>query len=179
MEPKGMTAVLEANRLLVDVSALLHNPGTTKPLRTTEEVPGLDTSLAHVGHRPVTFDLSLHSIVEGVLVTGALFTRARLECRRCLTEFDSDVTVPVEEIYVTGPGSEDDYRVVGEHIDLEPMARDEIVLALPLNPLCRPDCKGLCAVCGQNLNEADCGHASQQTDVRWEPLRRLMDQIGE
>jgi len=174
-----MTAVLEANRLLVDVSELLHNPGTTKPLRTTEEVPGLDVGLAHVESRPVTFDLALHSIVEGVLVTGILFGRARIECRRCLTEMEQEFNVPVEEVFITGPGDQDDYRVIGDEIDLEPMARDAIVLSLPLNPLCTADCKGLCPQCGQNLNDADCGHRARTADVRWEPLLRLKDQIGE
>lgn len=175
-----MTAVLEAQSLVVDVSELLRHPGMTKPFRSSEEVPGLDVDLAHVGGRPVEFDLALHAIVEGILVTGALFGRAALSCRRCLTETEQEFNVVVEEVFAIGSAADEDaYRVKADQIDLEPMARDAIVLALPLNPLCRPDCRGLCPQCGQNLNEADCGHRQEQIDVRWEPLRRLKDQIGE
>jgi uncharacterized protein len=180
MEPKGMTAVLEASSLVVDVSELLRHPGMTRPFRTTEGVSGLHLSLADAEGYPVTFDLALHSIVEGILVTGALFGRMKVECRRCLTEQVREFNVVVDEIFARGASADDDtYRVAQEHIDLEPMARDAIVLSLPLNPLCRDDCKGLCPTCGQNLNDADCGHATMRGDVRWEPLRRLMDQMGE
>jgi uncharacterized protein len=179
MDSKGMTAVLEARSLVVDVSELLRHPGMTKPLRTTEEVPGLDVDLAHVEGRPVTFDLAMHSIVEGILVTGALYGRAKIECRRCLVETEQDFNVVIDEIFATTTQDEDTYRVKDDQIDLEPMARDAIVLALPLNPLCRTDCKGLCPQCGQNLNEADCGHRQQRIDVRWEPLQALKKQIGE
>jgi uncharacterized protein len=89
--------------------------------------------------------------------------------------------VDVCELYA-GPGhegEEDSYEVTGTEIDLEPMLRDALVLALPLNPLCSQDCKGYCAGCGQNLNEGECTCTSDDVDPRWaglEALRTKLDQ---
>lgn len=174
-----MTAVREASRLLIDVSELLHKPGSSKPIRLEEEVSGLSVDLAHVAG-PARIDLLAESIVEGVLVSGAVSGTVGQECRRCLTQTSDSYSVPVEELFVTGPVTEDDaYPVTGEHIDLEPMVRDAVILGLPLNPLCRPDCKGLCPQCGQDLNVKDCGHRPDATDARWEPLRRLLETMGD
>jgi uncharacterized protein len=180
MDRKGMTAVLEASRLIVDVSELLHQPGSRKHVTAEQEVPGLTVDLARIEGGNVRADLELHAIVEGILATGSVSAAAVVECRRCLTEKPVALRVSVEEVFTRAGSDEQGYRVEGETLDLEPMVRDAIVLALPLNPLCRPDCRGLCPACGQNLNEADCGHHRESAgDARWEPLRRLIDQIGE
>lgn len=175
-----MTAVREASRLQIDVSELLGSPGATKRFQLSEEVQGLSLDLAHVAGPPV-LELLAESLVEGVLVTGTVSARVRVECRRCLRDMDQSYSAPVEELFVTGPVAEDDeaYPVRGDHIDLEPMVRDAVVLGLPLNPLCRPDCKGLCPQCGQDLNARDCGHRPDETDRRWEPLRRLLETMGD
>ena len=180
MNAKGMTAVREASRLQFDVSELLRHPGTSKRIHLEEEVAGLDLNLAHAAGPPV-LDLVAERLVEGVLVTGTVAGPLRVECRRCLTQTEGAYSVPVEELFVTASVGADDeaYPVEGEQIDLEPMVRDAVVLGLPLNPLCRPDCKGLCPQCGQDLNAADCGHRPDATDARWEPLRRLLETMGE
>jgi uncharacterized protein len=85
------------------------------------------------------------------------------------------VEVEVCELY-TAPGHEaedDAYRVGGTEIDLEPMLRDALTLALPLNPVCREDCAGLCAHCGKDLNEGACDCVEDTTDPRWEALASL------
>lgn len=173
-----MTAVREAKRLSIDVSELLRHPGSQRRLELREEVPGLALDLAQVAGEP-DLDLLAESVVEGILITGAVSGTYRLECRRCLQEVTESFSVPVEELFLSGPPDVDAYRVDGEFIDLEPMVRDAVVLGMPLNPLCRPDCRGLCPQCGQNLNEADCGHRPERIDVRWEPLRRLKETMGE
>ncbi|MCA1831333.1 MAG: DUF177 domain-containing protein [Actinobacteria bacterium] len=180
MPPKEMTAVREARSLLIDVSELLRSPGSSRRLELEEEVAGLAVPMAHVAGAPV-LDLLAERVVEGILISGTVSGALELECIRCLTEVEDVFSVPVSELFATGeiaPGDEV-YPVEGDHIDLEPMVRDAVVLGLPLNPLCRPDCKGLCPQCGQDLNEADCGHRPERIDVRWEPLRRLKETMGE
>ena len=71
------------------------------------------------------------------------------------------------------PGTEEDYQIVDDHIQLEPVVRDAVLLAMPVNPVCKPDCKGLCPECGADRNVTDCGHAGGRVDLRWEPLKQL------
>ena len=103
------------------------------------------------------------------------------ECSRCLTEFPSEIAVELCELFA-GPGhdpqpEEDFYEVTGTDVDLEPMLRDGLVLALPLNPLCSLDCKGYCAGCGQNLNEGACTCAPGDVDPRWAGLEAVRTKL--
>jgi uncharacterized protein len=82
---------------------------------------------------------------------------ARHTCRRCLTEWPEPLEVDVFEMLGSDPEAE--YRLSGDEADLEVPLRDAVLLALPLSPLCRPDCLGLCGVCGADLNTGSCpGH---------------------
>ncbi|HEV2754642.1 MAG TPA: DUF177 domain-containing protein [Actinomycetota bacterium] len=171
---------------------ILGRPGEYRDVRIAAPLPGAATALARVASSPVEAALRAESVVEGILVTGSARADVTLECSRCLTEFQSDITVSVCELF-TGPGhegEEDSYEVTGTEIDLEPMLRDAIVLDLPLNPVCSLDCKGYCAGCGQNLNasgrlggraenEGECTCAPDDVDPRWaglEALRTKLDQ---
>ncbi len=101
-------------------------------------------------------DLLLESVVEGVLVSGTASTVTRGQCSRCL----DPVTEGRGECHrvVRLPDSTTDEttestsvsRIVDDWIDLEPLVRDAVVLALPLAPLCSEDCAGLCSGCGMN-----------------------------
>ena len=131
--------------------------------------------------RTLVADLRIESVVEGVLVTGPVEGHAELECARCLRPFSSRMAVRVCELFVTpahDAAAEDDvYRVTGTEIDLEPMLRDAVALALPLNPVCRSDCKGLCARCGKDLNEGACDCKDDDIDPRWAELATLRAQL--
>ncbi len=174
-----VSTVREEAPLFVEVAELLRQPGTSKRVEITAEVPGLGLPLGHVD-APLELALALESLVEGLLVRGAVRGVYELECRRCLRSFDSSFDVHVTEVmaYDRQGGSEEGYAVSGDHVDLEPVVRDAVMLAMPLNPLCMPDCRGLCPSCGANRNEIDCGHRAERTDLRWEPLRRLSDQLN-
>jgi uncharacterized protein len=76
------------------------------------------------------------------------------------------------------PPEEEAYKVDGLEIDIEPMLRDAVVLALPLTPVCSEGCKGLCARCGQNLNEGGCACRDDDMDPRWAALSDLRDKLG-
>ncbi|MFN2587174.1 MAG: DUF177 domain-containing protein [Actinomycetota bacterium] len=160
---------------------ILGRPGEYRDVHVAAPLPDAGVALARLTGSPVEAGLRAESVVEGILITGTARAGVTLECSRCLTEFPSEVSVEVCELFA-GPGhevEEDSYAVAGTEIDLEPMLRDAIVLALPLNPVCSPDCKGYCAGCGQNLNEAQCTCAPDDADPRWaglEALRTKLDQ---
>lgn len=180
MVPEGLNALRDASRLSVEVSDLLRTPGTTKHLEFAEEVVGLGLEMGSV--KPLlAFDLTLESLVEGILVTGTVRGSYELVCRRCLRSFSSPFRVELSEVlpYAADAGEDEGYEIVNEHVILEPIVRDAVMLPMPLYPLCAPDCRGLCTVCGADLNTADCGHRVERTDIRWEPLRRLVERNGD
>ena len=124
-------------------------------------------------------DLRLESVMEGVLVTGTVQVQVSGECVRCLGPVEDLHVVDLQELYVyDGRAVVDDdvSRLEGDMLDLEPVVRDAVVLALPFNPLCRPDCPGLCPTCGTRLADEP-GHAhDEQHDPRWATLRQLTDE---
>lgn len=120
------------------------------------------------------FDGHLESIPKGVIVTGDVISPWKGTCRRCAVDVSGELAVPVRERYLEGAGPEDEdaYGFEGDLIDLGPMIRDAVVLDLPLAPLCKDSCEGLCAQCGADLNEAHCDCAAP-TDPRWASLEVL------
>jgi len=95
---------------------------------------------------------------------------------RCLDALDQEVEVRVQELFAyPGKSSAEDEDVLelhGDHIDLEPVLRDAVVPALPFQPVCRPDCPGLCSQCGARLAD-DPDHTHDDVDPRWAALRDL------
>lgn len=178
MVPEGLTTLRDVSQLSVEISELLRHPGASKRLEFSEEVEGLGLDMGRV--RPsLGFDLRLESLVEGILVSGTVQGMYALECIRCLRDFDAPFEVELGEVlaYEGTPGAEEGYQVLGDHAHLEPIVRDALLLTMPLNPLCRPDCKGICPVCGADLNAGDCGHRAERQDMRWEPLARLREAL--
>jgi uncharacterized protein len=99
-------------------------------------------------------------------------------CVRCLNEMPQPITIQIEELFYYPPWTAPDgEQVVGEDafIDLSPIVRDLSLLDLPMQPICRPDCRGLCPECGQNLNEGECDCDRGDVDPRLEALRKLLD----
>jgi uncharacterized protein len=161
----------------IDVRDLLDHPGAARTVHVQEPVADLRTELAGVPEdAPIEGALTLESVVEGIYVTGSFEGRMTLRCARCLTEFDRDFDVDVHELVAREPGPEDDYALAPDlTLDPEPMVRDAVVLEMPFSPLCRPDCLGLCGICGGNRNLGECpGH--ETTDPRWSALDGLFDE---
>jgi uncharacterized protein len=114
--------------------------------------------------------LRLESVHEGILATAVIDADAHGECSRCLDKIEIPIEVDFQELFAYSGVSEDDFTVVDEHIDLEQIIRDEVVLSLPFQPVCRPDCQGLCPECGVKLQDSP-GHAhEEQVDARWSEL---------
>lgn len=126
---------------------------------------------------PIELDLRLESVVEGVLVTGTAEARLAGQCVRCLVDLTDNTVVDFQELYVYPDKESDDAEteeeirhLEGDLVNLEPVLRDSVVLDLPFQPLCRPDCLGLCPDCGADLN-ADPEHSHQApVDPRWSGL---------
>jgi uncharacterized protein len=158
----------------------------------------------------VALDVRFEAVTEGVLATGTATAPLAGECARCLDPLTSTVTVSFQELYLYSDGrprgsrevsdkrekydkrdkydrhDEDEERddeeryLDGDLLDLEPAFRDAVVLALPMSPLCRDDCPGLCAECGARLADAGPDHGHEDaTDPRWAGLKLFDDQATE
>jgi DUF177 domain-containing protein len=164
------------------VAEILGRPGHYRDLRLSQPVPGARTVLARADSFPTRARLRAESVVEGILVSGPVSGKATSECARCLVEIEHDLELDVCELFLApghGPpdGDDDAYEVKGTAVDLEPMLRDALTLALPLNPLCGPDCKGLCSHCGRDLNAGPCSCVVEEKDPRWSPLEELRSRL--
>jgi uncharacterized protein len=142
----------------------------------------------------VELALRLESVIEGVLVTGTARVQLAGECSRCLDPISDELEVDLQELYRYGDtdahgrpsrhrevdaDSDDDQPVlVGDHLDLEPVLRDAVVLDLPLAPVCQEDCLGLCPQCGVRL-EDDPQHDHDVIDPRWAALSGALEPIGQ
>jgi uncharacterized protein len=162
-----------------DLRELGRRAGSLREYRRSVPAPaGLGLDLIGVPEgAPLTLDLRLESVTEGVLVTGTVAGPLTGQCGRCLEPVSDDLTVDVMELFAYADSATDEtteedevHRVDGELIDVEPVVRDAVVLALPWTPLCRPDCAGLCPDCGQRLDDLPAGHAHQVIDPRWAAL---------
>ena len=179
-----MSKHVTAPALAVDVHELLHKPGAHRHVVVRAPLDDLATPVASVPpDRPVTVDVEVESVVEGLLVTGTVSATAAVQCVRCLRPVDHELAAEVRELFALEPGEEEDegYAVLpDDRLPLDTMARDALVLAFPAFPLCRPDCAGLCPVCGADRNSEACGHGGPQTiDPRWAGLADLRASLEE
>ena len=163
---------------LIDVRDLVGHPGASKTQSLRGTVEALGTELARVPEDlPIGGLLLLESVVEGILVSGAVEGVLQLHCARCLKEFEQVFSVPIYELFVSEPDPDaDDYPLDPDgELDPEQMVRDVVGVELPFSPLCKPDCLGLCASCGGDKNLGEC-HGHQQIDPRWDGLEQLFKQ---
>lgn len=115
---------------------------------------------------------------QGILLQVALQARTLLECVRCLTVFQQSLNVAFTELYAFSQRYITDSGLLMPEtgiIDLAPVLREYVLLEIPISPLCRVDCKGLCLICGNNLNESTCNHEDETGDPRLASLKTLLD----
>jgi uncharacterized protein len=160
------------------VRELIGRPGTSRQLDRRMPAPAeLSDDIVTVG-AAVTLSGVLESVVDGVLLRGRVEAPARVACVRCLTERDEVIGAEVTELYSKPDGTDDEtveqgYEIIDDAIDLDTLLRDALAAAAPAHPLCRPDCAGLCATCGADLNVAPCDGHPDQSDPRWSALDGL------
>ncbi|MFI0897800.1 YceD family protein [Streptomyces sp. NPDC020983] len=178
---------------MFDTHELGRRPGAMKKVSRSVPAP-VDLGIRDVIGVPegatIDLDLRLESVMEGVLVSGTAHATARGECVRCLEPVERELDADIQEMFsypdadtrtarrdeagADAEADEDDDMPVLEDdlFDLEPVLRDAVVLALPMQPVCREDCPGLCPTCGARLAD-DPGHHHEATDIRWAALRDL------
>ncbi len=157
---------------------LLRHPASRAEVHTQVPSEGftvLDSSVA--AGAPITVDVDLESLSDGIVVTGRVSAPWQGACRRCLGTASGTLDVPVQELYQSRPESDEAFPINGDLLDLEPLVREAVLLELPLAPLCRPDCAGLCPECGTDRNESDCGHRPVTGDPRWGALDELRERL--
>ena len=173
----------------MDTRELGRRPGSLRKVSRTVPAPadlGVDVIRVPQGS-DLELELRLEAVMEGVLVSGIARGLAAGECVRCLDQIEQPLEIDLQELYVypgaeTRGASDDDedelHRLEGDLLDLEPVLRDAVVLELPLQPVCRDDCPGLCAECGQKLAD-DPDHTHESADPRWAALQGLLDEKRE
>jgi len=174
----------------VSVVGLLGRPGQRRDLVTSvpaeqfgEEPwgPAVDTL-----DGPIGLDLVLEAVPGGVLVRGSVRASATSTCARCLSPTSDTWDVEVAELHRAVRSDDDElgdsedegleYLLVDgdNQLELDQMVRDALVVGQPVRVLCRPDCAGLCPVCGVDRNVEACRHGDEApVDPRWEALRAL------
>jgi uncharacterized protein len=168
---------------VLDTRELGRRPGSQREVSRTVPAPA-DLGIEVLGvpeGSPVELDLRLEAVMEGVLVTGTARATLEGECARCLEPISDEVEVRFQELCVyddhdVDPDEELEVSTLqDDRVDLEPLLRDAVVLALPFQPLCQDDCPGLCPECGARLaDEPDHGHDAPG-DPRWAALGALVE----
>jgi uncharacterized protein len=160
----------------VNLFALIHaKPGA-------REAIVLDTGSVKVDDLDVGYlkgTLHFTRLAYGVLVTGTLDAQVRTECTRCLTPFYVSIVIEIDDT-ITLSGAdltpERPVRVAEDGwVDLSPLIRENAWVAVPVKPICTPDCQGICPTCGGNINLSECTcDGAAPIDPRWGPLQALL-----
>lgn len=169
--------------LQVNVAQLFREPvGSTRLLKIEEKTFQTDDLQV----RALRGDILLTRLRGELLVQGQLKGEVTLECSRCLEPYTETLILDLEAIFRPAvaigtdkplPPPEDDtvFHIDEKHVlDLYEVIREEIILSLPMQPVCRFDCAGLCPICGKNLNEGPCEGHAEQIDARLAVLAKLL-----
>ncbi|MGR8008023.1 YceD family protein [Streptomyces hypolithicus] len=183
------------NPLVFDTHELGRRPGALQRLTRSAVAPkdfGIEGVVGVPEGAPLDLKLRLESVMDGVLVTGTARATAKGECVRCLEPLELDVAADFQEMF-SYPVADDRGRAKAEPadddeddedrlfledglFDLESVLRDAVVLALPMQPVCREDCAGLCPTCGVRLDDEP-DHHHDAVDIRWAALQGLAGTI--
>jgi DUF177 domain-containing protein len=170
---------MAASPFVVHVARLRRTPGTRSHEQRSAPIPGLAVTGSRVPEdADVTIDVVLESVAGGIEASGTVEAPWEGDCRRCLEQARGRLVVPVRELYTESGDGEETYPLRDDIVDLEVLAHDAILLELPPAPLCRPDCQGLCSVCGADLNVEVCD-CKTPVDPRFAVLDALRGTDGE
>ena len=117
-------------------------------------------------------------VSEGIYLSGKLYSKMAQACVRCLEDANVPIKIKINEIFYYPPSTESEKEyLIGDdgYANLAPLIHELTVLNIPMQPLCKTDCQGLCMVCGQNLNEGDCDCEVDDIDPRMAVLKSLLD----
>lgn len=129
------------------------------------DLRGLD-GIVNIGRTP-----------QGLVLQADFSAETTVMCVRCLQDFNQELDWSFTELYAFDKRSETESGLIlpeDGHINLAEMLREYALLEVPISPICKPDCQGLCTECGQNLNEMDCGHSPEENDSPFAKLKDLL-----
>ena len=160
--------------LKVAVLDLMRRPGSQRHVATTVHLEGLVVGDSLIlPSSPIDVSVTCESQSNSITVLGSLTAPWAATCRRCLVPVAQVLTIQVDEVFDKRSEDGDSYPLEIDFIDLEPMVRDLILLELPIAPVCREDCAGLCPDCGINRNDATCACDAKLAPGPWDALDGL------
>lgn len=166
MSPEG------GESLVVPVGDLIGSPGKERPFSGTKSV-SLRLGDARIDG-PMSVSGRVIGLIDAVEADFRAAATVSLVCTRCLTEWEAPMTVESKQYFRTTL-DEDGYGIVHNEVDVAAPARDELALALPVAPVCKEDCLGLCPTCGTDLNSDPCGGHGEDSDSPFDALKDLFD----
>ncbi len=158
---------------VIPVRDIVHRPGEMREHTleaTTVEKWGEGLVAVEPGER-VDVDVRLESVHEGILASGSIDTEYVGVCSRCLTDIAQGLEVEFQELFAYPGEDEADFEVQDDHVDLETLVREAVVLSLPFQPVCQPDCPGLDPATGERLADSTGTPQSEPLDPRWAALQ--------
>ena len=165
--------------MLLALSKILDMPGAELSFSTSVDLSDLRYGSSYPVSEPVKASGTVRNTAGVLVMTGLIETTIHGVCDRCASDFDRDVSMPIDVVLVTELSNEDNedekiFPLEGDSADLEDIVRTVFVLNLSSKLLCSADCKGLCFRCGKNLNEGPCS-CQKEIDPRFAALKQLLE----
>ena len=165
--------------MLLGLSEIMDRPGASVAFSTSVDLSDLLYGTCYPVSEPVLATGSVRNTAGVLVMTGEITTTIHGVCDRCASEFDQDVSFPLDVVLVTELSNEENedewvFPLEGDSADLEDIVRTVFVLNMDSKLLCKPDCKGMCCRCGTNLNDGPC-NCQKELDPRFAALRQLLE----
>ena len=165
--------------MLLALSKILDTPGAELSFSTSVDLSDLRYGSSYPVSEPVKASGTVRNTAGVLVMTGVIQTTIHGVCDRCASDFDRDVSMPIDVVLVTELSNEDNedekiFPLEGDSADLEDIVRTVFVLNLDSKLLCSADCKGLCFRCGKNLNDGPCS-CQKEIDPRFAALKQLLE----
>jgi len=165
----------------IDLTNIRSNPGQVFQFtfeKNLESLDGENGKIVFTG--PVTVKVNVVYLSGVFWIDGTVQGACILQCSRCLGEFRHRINAQLREKYRQGAAQLDDEDapdeiLAGDILNLQNLVKDSILLSLPIKTICREDCRGLCARCGKDLNQGECGCPSEDIDPRLAGLAKLLN----
>lgn len=158
--------------LVIEVDDLVGHPEASREISGAHQVSLRLGDVTVEG--PVHVAGEVRGTIDGVIAEFTATAPAHFVCVRCLTEWDGEVSGSGTQ-HLSKVPDEDGYAVVDHHIDLSGPVTDELGLSVPRSPVCRENCRGLCPICGTDLNKDPCDGHGEDTDSPFAVLKDLFD----
>lgn len=174
--------------MLVNVGPIRRQSGGSLPVQIRVDHPDeLVEQVPFVPGVPLVVEGTVTNTGKGYLVDCVIRAELELECARCLRRYtwpleinlcerylaedEGNAHAPVDEESVDDDDAPlETHTFRGDHLDLTEAVRDHVVVSIPMKPVCRDDCKGICSQCGKDLSEGECECSDEPVDIRLAPL---------